>query len=69
MGRMPESHRTPRLFIDANGVAWRVTELQPRDHAPALYFENDGAFRRVTDYPANWRDLPTCELEILSYRT
>jgi transcriptional regulator of aromatic amino acid metabolism len=68
MGRMSESHRQPRLFIDAHGVAWRVSELQPREHARALYFENDGAFRRVTDYPADWRELPTGELEILSYR-
>ena len=69
MRRMPESQRSSRLFIDVHGVTWRVRELQPVDHARALYFENDGAFRRVTDYPADWRDLPTGELEILSYRT
>ena len=36
---------------------------------PALYFENDVAFRRVADYPDDWRDLPTGELEILSQGT
>jgi len=58
-----------RRYCDANGVAWRVQELQPPDLAPALYFEYDRGFRRVTNYPADWRDLPTGELEILSHET
>ena len=65
---MPEPPTT-RLFSDANGVAWRVRELQPADNPRALYFENDDAFRRVTHYPEDWRDLPTGELEILSRAT
>ena len=28
--------------------------------------KTDSAFRRVTGYPPDWRDLPTGELEILS---
>jgi hypothetical protein len=70
---MRESERLPpardhggRRYEDANGVVWRVRERQPLHLPPALYFETDAAFRRVTNYPADWRDLPTAELEILS---
>lgn len=55
-----------RRFIDADGVSWRVRELRPAGQPTALYFETDSAFRRVTGYPPDWRDLPTGELEILS---
>ena len=73
---MPESGRTShrsiandtagRRFSDENGTQWRVREVQTPDRPAALYFENDVAFRRVTQYPTDWRDLPTRELEILS---
>ena len=66
---MPEPLSGFRQFRDTDGVAWRVRELQPGDHSRALYFETDHAFRRVTNYPEDWRDLPTGELEILSLRT
>jgi hypothetical protein len=66
---MPQPRTSPRQFSDANGVVWRVRELQPADRAPALYFETEHAFRRVTNYPEDWRDLPTGELEILSRET
>jgi hypothetical protein len=60
---------TWRKFSDASGVTWRVRELQPPGCPRALYFEADHAFRRVTQYPEDWRDLPTGELEILSRET
>ena len=63
---MPEPERR---FTDKCGISWRVCERQTSGRGPALYFENDGAFRRVTGYPDDWRDLPTGELEILSYGT
>ena len=66
---MAESARVPKQFSDANGVMWRVRELQPAYYSRALYFENEGGFRRVTNYPTDWRDLPTGELEILSHGT
>jgi len=39
--------------------------VRARGGGGALYFENDVAFRRVADYPDDWRDLPTGELEIV----
>jgi hypothetical protein len=55
-----------RQFNDADGVRWRVREVQCSDLAPALYFESDAAFRRVTSYPLDWHDLTAPELESLS---
>jgi hypothetical protein len=66
---MKESQARPREYCDANGVRWRVRELHPGDRSVALYFESDAAFRRVTEYPNDWRELPTSELEIISLRT
>ena len=57
-----------RRYVDTAGVAWCVRELAISGRGPALYFESDMMFRRVRDYPANWRDLPTGELEIISHR-
>lgn len=68
MGR--RSARTnPRMFNDADGVLWRVREWKVPERPPALYFESDYAFRRVANYPPDWRDLPTDELEILSHES
>jgi len=60
---MPEPDRR---FTDDGGVTWRVREVRLADRPAALYFETDVAFRRVQDYPPDWRNLPTGELEILS---
>jgi len=38
-----------------------------REWGRALYFESVIGFRRVTHYPPDWRELPTAELEILSF--
>src|SRR5215207_7001236 len=66
---MPESEQRPREFSDESGVRWRVRERATSDRPRALYFETDSAFRRVTHYPPDWRDLPTGEVEILSRET
>ncbi len=63
---MPEPERR---FLDADGVNWRVRELRMPARPTALYFETEGSFCRVADYPSDWRDLPTAELEILSHGT
>ena len=63
---MPEPERQ---YLDADGVSWRVRELHMPELAAALYFETEASLRRVTDYPSDWRDLPTGELEILSRST
>jgi hypothetical protein len=56
-----------RQFHDADGVSWHVREREEGGRPPALYFETEMAFRRVTHYPLHWRDLPTGDLEILSH--
>ena len=76
---MPESRRAShtssakdtggRRFSDEHGTLWQVREVQTPNRPAALYFETDVAFRRVTSYPKDWRDLPTDELEILSRST
>jgi hypothetical protein len=58
---MPEAERR---FTDTSGVIWRARERQTSGRGSALYFENDVAFRRVADYPDDWRDLPTDPLSI-----
>ena len=58
-----------RRYVDVGGVAWSVREKATLGRGPALYFESPGAFRRVTHYPPDWRDLTTGELEILSLET
>lgn len=58
-----------RRYTDANGVNWRVREFHQAGRPPALYFECTSAIRRVSQYPPDWRDLPTGELEILSRKT
>ena len=66
---MPQPRTSPRHFSDANGVVWRVRELQPADRAPPSISRPSTRSRRVTNYPEDWRDLPTGELEILSRET
>jgi hypothetical protein len=46
---------------------WCVGERLLREWGRALYFESVIGFRRVTHYPPDWRELPTAELEILSF--
>jgi hypothetical protein len=67
----PAGVRGPRerRFVDASGIAWCVREKATLGRRPALYFESVGTFRRVTQYPRDWHDLPTGELEILSHGT
>jgi hypothetical protein len=46
-----------------------VREKATLGRRPALYFESLGTFRRVTQYPPDWHELPPADLEILSHRT
>lgn len=69
LAREPADAEAGRRFRDADGVNWRVRERETVGGPPALYFETEMAFRRVTRYPLDWRELPTAELEILSHDT
>ena len=67
--RGPAAPDAGRRFRDSDGVQWRVQERGEAGRPPALYFEAEMAFRRVTHYLLAWRDLPSAELEILSHAT
>ena len=68
-----------RYFTDSRGLAWAVYELPAirvvfgedvAEERPAhLTFEHTGGGRTICrhlrQYPANWRDLPNQELEVL----
>jgi hypothetical protein len=75
MGRIEREARKPadpdagRRFRDSDGVDWHVRERSEAGHPPALYFEAEMAFRRVTHYPLEWRGLSMRELEVLSNAT
>ena len=61
--------RRERRFVDTSGVAWCVREKATLGRSPALYFESAATFRRVTQYPRDWHELATDELEVLSHGT
>jgi hypothetical protein len=69
------SHPTDRdqiEFVAADGTHWRVYEISNRPSLGAgtsLIFVSDRGFRRVQDFPANWRTLSPEELTDLSWRT
>lgn len=56
-----------RYPIDARGSSlWRRDAATPTSRPTRVYVRSRPA---VTDYPDDWRDLPTGEPEILSHRT
>jgi hypothetical protein len=57
-----------RRYQDAQGVWWRVYERPGGRGGSCLIFESDTAARRVTDYPAEWAQLPNDALEKLSWK-
>lgn len=65
--------RVFRVFIDADGLRWRVHE-QPfaeydRRRGRSLIFSSEAAVRRVRDYPENWFSLSDEELAALSWKS
>lgn len=56
-----------RRYVDDTGTAWCVHEFIYDDHAPSLYFESIGSFRRVRHYPTDWIRLSSHQLEVLSH--
>jgi hypothetical protein len=57
------------VIEDDNGVHWTVYELPASSFRrdASLVFESGMAFRRVSDYPSEWRDLSEQELLALSW--
>ena len=59
-------------FSGADGMVWQVFEWIPSceddvSAAPSLIFLSDEKFRRVRDYPADWRTFDAPALELLSW--
>lgn len=65
--------REERVFVDAEGIRWRVYEQAFSDYdrrrGASLIFASDGAVRRVRDYPAGWADAADAELIELSWKS
>ena len=62
-----------RIFVDANGVEWEVSEVDGAKVPAArgercLIFRSPGAVRRVWNYPASWVGMNASELVDLSWR-
>ena len=56
-----------RQIEDAQGKLWRVVELVQETGARTLVFDADGVFRRIREYPADWRSLADSDLLALSW--
>jgi hypothetical protein len=56
-----------RQISDADGKVWRVVELVQETGARALVFDSDGIFRRIREFPADWRSLDDADLLALSW--
>jgi len=61
-----------RIFVDANGVEWEVTEVDGAEVPAArgercLIFRSPAAVRRVWNYPKSWTVMTASELVNLSW--
>ena len=61
-----------RVFVDADGTRWQVTERPFADYdrrrGLSLIFASDAAVRRVRAYPENWFLLSDAQLSALSWK-
>jgi hypothetical protein len=61
-----------RVFVDADGIRWQVSERPFADYdrrrGLSLIFASDAAVRRVREYPADWFILSDDELGALSWK-
>jgi hypothetical protein len=62
-----------RTFTDEEGVFWEVREIRNPDYdrraGKSLVFESPHGFRRVRNYPEDWRDRTEAELSAMSKGT
>jgi hypothetical protein len=61
-----------RVFMDADGTRWQVSERPFADYdrrrGLSLIFASESAVRRVREYPAAWFLLSDEELSALSWK-
>jgi hypothetical protein len=60
------SEGAPRQYVDHEGRVWRVVEREVPLPGRSLFFESDAGWRKVREYPRDWRSLTPEELENLS---
>lgn len=62
-----------RVFVDAEGTRWQVSERPFADYdrrrGLSLIFASDAAVRRVREYPDDWSSLSDEELIALSWKS
>jgi hypothetical protein len=65
-----DSRNVARIFSGGDGREWMVREMPPpvydRRRGPSLVFSADDVWRRVRNYPANWRERTDAELYEIS---
>jgi hypothetical protein len=57
-----------RFFVDETGTEWRVFEKRLSGTGECLIFDSSMAYRRVNEYPPDWRTLSPADLRDLSWR-
>jgi hypothetical protein len=57
-----------RFFVDEQGTEWRVFEKRLNGNGECLIFDSSMAYRRVNEYPPDWRTLSPADLRTLSWR-
>lgn len=67
---MPSAGIAERQFTSPCGTYWAVREVSDRgaDGGRALIFDSGETWRRVRQYPADWRELDATALWALSWR-
>lgn len=62
-----------RVFMDADGTQWQVSERPFADYdrrrGLSLIFASDSVVRRVREYPAHWLQLSDEDLIALSWKS
>lgn len=66
--RRESSMPRDRFFVDEYGTEWRVFEKRLDGNGECLIFDSSMAYRRVNEYPPDWRTLSPADLRSLSWR-
>lgn len=71
--RVTSAAASARIFVDADGTRWQVSERPFADYdrrsGLSLIFASDSAVRRVREYPPDWSTLSDAELLALSWKS
>lgn len=65
----PECAGLPTRTFRVHGIQWTVCEHADSERGSALVFYATGVARRVTRYPADWKQIPAEQLYAVSWQT